>query len=61
MHEFKVHFDNYQQFEIHVRQLTGKLTKDLHQNWRYTAPGIELIEFMMKWYPHWWRRLDPHV
>lgn len=61
MHQFKVHFDSYKEFEVTVRQFTGRLSRDLNQPWRYTTAGIELIEFMVRWYPNWWKRLDPHV
>jgi hypothetical protein len=59
MHQFKVHFDNYREFEVTVRQFTQRLQLDLDQPWRYTTAGVELIEFCNRYYPNWWRRLDP--
>jgi len=54
MHQFKVHFDTYREFETTVRQFTGRLSRDLNQPWRYTTAGVELIEFMVRWYPNLW-------
>jgi sulfatase maturation enzyme AslB (radical SAM superfamily) len=60
-HGFKVHFDTYEEFAHTVIGFTKTITREQRQNWRYTVQGLELEQFMVKWYPNWWRQLQPII